>query len=332
MFTNCGDKVIRVIDGKIIDNEYDNHPPISNITPQVKEIQSSLALLNCTAYYTQYNFAFSDEVWKEDLTDPATLKKADVKNINRSSAGTGMVLAIRNKKILLLTCNHVIDYPSEVYEHYSKFYGDNYVNIYLKKKKQTQFISYKDNIIDMEVIATDSRNDMVLLSGKSNIENIELGRPNIKLGNSRDLRTGNFIYVFGFPKGHKMVSSGIVSMDDKREDVFLIDTPFNRGMSGGIVYAIRDDSPNFELVGMATSSAANFEFILKPNEDVINKKMYNKSLPYEGSIYIEEKARIRYGITYVNNIDLILDFLRRNKEKIEAAGFKIDSLIKSRDE
>ena len=60
--------------------------------------------------------------------------------------------------------------------------------------------------------------------------------------------------------------------------------------------------------------------------------MYNKSLPYEGSIYIEEKARIRYGITYVNNIDLILDFLRRNKEKIEAAGFKIDSLIKSRDE
>ena len=65
--------------------------------------------------------------------------------------------------------------------------------------------------------------------------------------------------------GHKMITRGIVSNTrDDKSDSFLIDALFNRGFSGGIILAIRDGVPNFELVGMAKSVSAKNEYLLTP--------------------------------------------------------------------
>ncbi|MCF7740290.1 MAG: serine protease [Candidatus Marinimicrobia bacterium] len=325
---DCGPgRTFEIVDNKIVDNQYDNHPPFNDSSPKISRIMSSIAMINCTAYYKQYEFDPEDKVYKEDVTDADILKKGDNFNISRNSAGTSLLLSISGNKVLLLTCNHIIDYPEETYDYYSKYFSRNYVNIFLKKQKQTQFVTLDNNVVDLEIIAQNKRKDIALLGGTSSGKVMNISEPDFKIGNASDLNTGNFVYIFGFPKGHKMVSSGLISMEGSRTDQFMMDIPFNRGMSGGIVFAIRDDSPNFEMIGMATSAAADFEYILTPEEEIIQDEGFNQSLPYQGNIYIEEKPRIRYGITYVNSIEVIMNFLRRNRRLIENAGYDIDHIL-----
>ena len=50
----------------------------------------------------------------------------------------------------------------------------------------------------------------------------------------------------------------------KLGNIFLVDAVFNRGYSGGIVLAIRDGVPNFELVGLVKSVPAEYEYVMKP--------------------------------------------------------------------
>jgi S1-C subfamily serine protease len=326
---NCGTQSLEIIDNRITDGEYDNHPPLNNSTPKIEQILNSIAMINCTAYYTQYEFEPSDEVFKEDIDEGEVLTRGESFNINKNSAGTGLILSVDGNQVLLLTCNHIIDYPDEVFNYFTRFFTNNYVNIYLKKQKQTQFVTLDNNIVDLELIAKNKRKDIALLGGTSNGKVMNISEPKFKFGKTNDIRTGNFIYIFGFPKGHKMVSTGTISTEGSNRLHYMIDTPFNRGMSGGIVFAIRDDSPNFEMVGMAKSAAADFEYILKPDKNITDDRAFNESLPYEGNIFVEEKPRIRYGITYVNNIDIILAFLKQNRTKIEKAGYNIDHLFES---
>jgi hypothetical protein len=145
------------------------------------------------------------------------------------------------------------------------------------------------------------------------------------IGDAKKLEWGSFAYLFGYPKGYRMITKGIVSDPNRdRSGSFLLDAPFNRGCSGGIVLAIKDGVPNFELVGMAKSSAADFENILIPPED-FNISEYDPRLPYEGDIYAKSNVVIRYGITQIISINTIIDFFERNQLYFTQMGYDFKS-------
>jgi hypothetical protein len=92
------------------------------------------------------------------------------------------------------------------------------------------------------------------------------------------------------------------------DDGFLLDGLFNRGISGGIILAVRGDTGALEWVGMASSASAASEFMLMPERRDVREE--GVLVPYEGRLYLERTARIEYGITFSVPASAISRFLR----------------------
>ncbi len=148
------------------------------------------------------------------------------------------------------------------------------------------------------------------------------------LGNAKNLEWGSFVYALGYPMNYKMITKGIVSSPNRDESgSFLIDAVFNRGFSGGIVLAIRDGVPNFELVGLVRSVPAEYEYVLKPEAPTEGYE-YNPLLPYKGNIMIEQRVNIKYGVTRVIPIETIVEFINKNADKLLKFGYIFDNFKK----
>ena len=77
----------------------------------------------------------------------------------------------------------------------------------------------------------------------------------------------------GFPMNYKMVSNAIVSSPNyDGKGGFLIDAVVNKGFSGGVVLAIKDGIPNFELVGIIRAVPEENEYLLRTRKI---KKQYS---------------------------------------------------------
>ena len=136
---------------------------------------------------------------------------------------------------------------------------------------------------------------------------------------------GDFVYFFGFPLNYKMISKGIISspLFDK-DGGFLIDGVVNRGLSGGIVLAIRDGVPNFELVGIIQWMPEETYSILTPPKSLMN---YNKLIPYHGEEFVDQLKLYKYGITKVIPIDVIIDFIKKNQNYLIDKGYDLKNFF-----
>jgi Do/DeqQ family serine protease len=143
-----------------------------------------------------------------------------------SSAGSGVI--IDAKKGYILTNHHVIDKADEI-----KVYLDD------------------DRALDATVVGSDPGTDIAVIqvNDTSNLTSM-------RLGNSEDLRVGDFVLAIGNPFGlEHTVTSGIVSAKGRRginrdgyEDFIQTDASINPGNSGGALINL-----NGELVGINTA-------------------------------------------------------------------------------
>ncbi len=190
------------------------------------------------------------------------------------------------------------------------------------KIREHYFINEIPGEGDFEVLVSDKKRDLALLTKKASHDQFQKIKPfKYPLGESSNLELGSFVYIIGYPMGHKMITKGIVSNTrDDKSDSFLIDALFNRGFSGGIILAIRDGVPNFELVGIAKSVSAKNEYILTPSP-LKSTQQYDTLYPYDGDIHIKRYDNINYGITYTISTDEIIDFLKDNESTLKYRGF-----------
>jgi S1-C subfamily serine protease len=174
-------------------------------------------------------------------------------------------------------------------------------NVILGVPGASQFrVTHADSLVDVALIAVDVDEGLP-----------ETALPVLRLrpGDAGRLSWGSFVYVLGYPRGHPMVTRAIVSNPRSgAENSFLLDGLFNRGISGGLVVAVRGDTGQLEWVGVATGASAHVEQVLVPEHRVIDEQ--GVLLPYTGRLFIEETRRIDYGITFSVPINAVQRFLR----------------------
>ena len=134
---------------------------------------------------------------------------------------------------------------------------------------------------------------------------------------------GYFVYLVGYPINLKIITKAIIS-SPRRDDAgsFLVDAVINPGFSGGLVLAIRDGVPNFELVGMVQWVPEEEESLIYP-ENLKTNSSYNPVVPYQGNLYVRKHSSIRYGIAKVIPVESIVTFLNENKEYLNQKGYYI---------
>jgi hypothetical protein len=124
-----------------------------------------------------------------------------------------------------------------------------------------------------------------------------------------------------------MVTKAIVS-NPNRDDFgsFLVDAVINNGMSGGMVLAIRDGVPNFEMVGIIQWVPEEEENILVPKK-LNNNESYNPIVPYEGDRYVKRFSSIRYGITRVISVETVKKFFNENKDVLYEKKYYFENFM-----
>lgn len=302
---------------------YQTGYPVQDVSRDIERIARSLKQTQVMVAYDVFRFDLADAITETDIRIRATYARATEKlSTEHTVRGTAAIYSRRGNRVQLITNDHVTRVPDTVIVYYGEqdearrvSRAPRYVESVAIKTLQMNLVSDLADVAFFQIIARDSALDIALLA-------VDLeGQPrgaieplNVPAGDPSKLVWGSFVYVLGFPQGFKMVTRGIVSDPNRgRDNSFLLDGLFNRGISGGLILAVRGDTGALEWVGMARSASAHTELVLSPERRRLNDE--GLSLPYEGRLYIEQVTRIDYGVTFSVSMTAIQRFLRTSAER-----------------
>jgi hypothetical protein len=330
LYTSCTSVYERVYPG-LIDGKYDSEFPYKNSSAQLEKISRSIKLINSIAFYTSYVFGDGSSYKDADLKriDFETTAKEKV-YFNRTASGSATLINEDNGKVLLMTVAHIVSFPDTIITYFLESDGTPTQNVesISIKTRQSNYVPDLPAGTKLDIVLIDKNVDVALLGGYFPLT--EISRTdvfNYPWGKSAELEWGSFVYVFGFPMNYKIISKGIVSNPGRERDIFVIDAVFNRGFSGGIVLAVRDGVPNFELVGLVKSVPSDYQYTLRPLSKQHDLE-FNPYLPYQGEIYVEKEQILRMGITKVIRIEAINELIEQNKTRLADKGYNMQQFIK----
>jgi len=330
-FFSCTKRIYNVVYPALIDGKYDTEFPYRNCSQQLKKIGETVKLINSMAYYKCFLFPNDSEIKVEDLNN-GLIKKRAVEEIfyHNSTSGTATIILSDNSRISLLTCAHIVDFPDTVIKYY-KEEGDKknlFVQSVAFKERQVNYVTGLPEVGKIDILLLDQKLDIAVLGKKfTSVPEKIIPIFNYPLGNAKDLEWGSFVYLIGYPRGYKMITKGIVSNPNRdKNGAFMIDAPFNRGFSGGIVLAVKDGVPNFEIVGIAKSAAADYKYIIAPSED-FDFSEYEDRFPFNGDVYVQHLVTIQYGVTYIIPVESIKNLFKKNQKYFIRNGYYFSSFI-----
>jgi hypothetical protein len=331
-FAGCSHSVYREVYPTLSDGRYDSEFPYRGCSRQLEEISECVNMLSCIAYYRTYFFQPEEHITaamvNEDLLEA---HKRQSVYVNNTSSGTLTTLQYDDHRILTLTCAHVVDFEDTIICYHIG--PDRRATPFLRsiavKEKQSNYAAVFPEGGELEVLAVDRQADIAFLGKRLTMDPVTpLPVFKFPFGNAKDLEWGSFVYLFGYPSGYKMATKGIVSNPNKdRRGTFMVDAMFSRGFSGGIVLAIRDGVPNFELVGMIKLVSAHSSLILIPERDG-GDLVFDPAVPYKGDVYVERRTEVESGITQAVSIESVREFFKSQDSRLRAKGYIVKPGLK----
>ncbi|MBN2280591.1 MAG: trypsin-like peptidase domain-containing protein [Candidatus Marinimicrobia bacterium] len=307
----------------IEDEKYDTEFPHRDCSGDLEQIGNCTKMITCVGYYNEYRFGIDDQVRLKDINIINAVSKT---SFNNNSAGTATIIYNEGGRVGMLTCAHIVNTPEKIITYFDEPNNDYVAAIAFLDKKMIYCSDL--NTDKIEVLVADDMIDIAFLGARTGEGDRLVPVLTNPIGNSKDLNWGSFVYLFGFPRGYKMISHGIVSLSKPVTDkYFYTDSPFNRGFSGGLVLGIKDGVPNFEIVGIATSAAAEFYQYLTPSWNIDEKKLVSSFDPYEGDMFSKRLELIMYGVTQVTAIDAIFKLWKENDSYLRSKGYFLDTFF-----
>ncbi len=331
--SSCQKATFQTVYPTLSDGRYDSEFPYRNCSTELDVISKSVKKLYCLVEYDRYDFSEKDALIAKNLTNNSFKKLAYNKGFfSESVHGSATIIYNQNGKVAVLTCAHIIDYPDTIISYFVDEMNQKTENIQSisLKRKQLNFIRDLPGDGVLNVIVADNDLDVAFLGNYFNnvSENIEVF--NYPAGKADKLEWGSFVYIMGYPAGYQMVTRGIVSNPNTgKKGEFLLDALFNNGISGGIVLAVKDGVPNFELVGIAKTVSAKYKNVLKPEKDSY-QEIFNPNIPYTGNLYIKLEKDINYGVTFAASIEAIGDIYFKNKAEFTRQGYFLDNFFETK--
>ena len=328
-FSGCVDKKLSAFSKGFSDGRYDSEFPSKNASTEIERITHSIKKLYCVSSYTTYQFKREAKITGYHIRQ-GTYKKAawGVISTNETIFGTATILGVTNSRITLITCAHIIHSPDTLFSYYETTEEDPlfYIKSFSIKEKQENWVKDLSSCGSFPILAADFSSDIAFLGKKCETLMDTIVPFTYPSGKAKELEWGSFVYVLGYPLGNLVVTKGIVSLPPNRPSGdFTLDALLNKGCSGGIILAIRDGVPNFELVGIVKTVNSNQDQFLKPSED---DHRYTDYIPYKGDIYVGSSERIQYGLNSVVPIEIIQDFYQKNRMEFLKGGFDLDGFFR----
>lgn len=317
---------------------YQTGYPLQDTSRDITKIFQSVKRVNVVGYYNTFIFSEDSRITENDVNLPETYKKAAAQfSYTQAKAGTATIISRTDDNLVLITNDHVVSYPDTLVFFYDQ--GEQQTgNRRRGQERIVERISIRVNQINMifnmprfgpfEVVARDRNNDIALIAVKipdeESMQRIRI--LSVGVGDPEKLNWGSFVYVFGYPKGYKMVSRAIVSDPNRdRHAGFLIDGQFNEGISGGLILAIRAETGEMEWVGMARAASASSKVVLVPVEKNVEDYAFHQT--YSGEVFLDVITQIEYGITIPVSMKAIQNFFRGEDRRLRDDGYNLGRVI-----
>jgi hypothetical protein len=331
---SCSTTSYREVYPLLTDGKYDSEFPYRGCSTQLEKVAESVRMISCIAYYKSYVFPPEANVRIGNVHDPLLKKKATKEVFsNRTSSGSATIIYYENRRIALLTCAHVVDFADTMFTYYRSEdrKETEVIQSIAVKDRQSNYVASIQGARELEILALDVKNDLAVIGQKMYEQSAhDVAVFSYPFGRAKELEWGAFVYLFGYPAGYQIITKGIVSSPNRdKNGSFLTDAVFNRGFSGGIVLAIRDGVPNFELVGMATLVPARQQYWVTPCKEG-EPADFEQDVPYKGDVYVESRTDIIYGIAPAISSELIIDFLEAHQEELLQRGYDLRSFLQPR--
>lgn len=324
-FISCSTVTYQKIYPTLGDGKYDSEFPYIHSSEELQKITETVQRINSTGFYKTYFFDIEDEVTQNDLQNKPVKSLTDETGYaDQSSSGTATIIYHNEGKVALLTCAHVVNYPDTVVTYFGDAEGNStqFLETVCIKDKQVIYAAGFPEGSYLEIIALDTKLDVAII-GRSYpiLMNYKFPVFAYPTGKAQELDWGTFVYVFGYPMNYQMITKALVSSPNRDSDgSFLLDAVVNQGYSGGIVLAIKDGIPNFELVGIVQWVPKEEEYYLGPLKRK-NNQPYNSLVPYKGDTYVRRHSNIKYGIAKIISIESIIEFLENSKSALIDRGY-----------
>ena len=328
IFPSCTTVSYESIYPTLKDGKYDSEFPYRGSSEELEEVSNSVKRINSTCFYKTYIFDLADKITLESMKDKSLEDLAvETGYADQSSAGTGTIIFYANGKVALLTCAHVVNYQDTIISYFSdeKTNPTEYIETILIKTNQSVYVAGFPEGSKMEILAIDEKKDIALIGRDYNsLTNYIFPALSYPAGDAKELEWGSFVYIFSYPMNFQMVTKALVSSPNlDNEGSFILDAVINKGSSGGIVLAIKDGVPNFELIGIIQWAPGDESNVIAPEKKKDNLP-YNTIVPYEGKLFVKRNLEIKYGIAKVISINAIVKFFEENKASLENRGFYLN--------
>jgi hypothetical protein len=330
LVTGCSQKTVRVNAQARDKGRYDSEFPNADASRELESITHSICKVYSVTTYKTYYFKQGMEVTRLDLSNGNYLYKSfGIMTSKETTSGTATIIFHAFKMTALITCAHIMESPDTLISFYKTLEGENeqFISSISLKEKQENFIKELATCGTVDLLAIDPANDVAIIGNACEVSLESLEVLGVPAGRARDLRWGNFVYLLGYPLGSLMVTNGLVSIP--RNDTsggFMVDALFNKGFSGGIILALHDGIPNFEMVGMIRSVPSQKEYYIRPEKE-INEKAYDENALYRGDLYVGKHEAITYGVTTVVPMETIRALYLKNRKSLQMLGYNLDGFF-----
>ena len=296
---------------------------------KLDEIQKSILKITCSAYYNNFYYSHPNNT-EAPISQESFLYRENI--TSNSVAGSGLILYQDLHSQVLLTCKHVFDFADTLKNYYvdENYNETKFLQSLSIKSRQNILIFHKNGRSSIgRILAVDEKNDIALIETKLDEAFAFLPETSFNgtFADANKLKLGQESYLLGFPKGFFMVTRGLISPSSFKNK-FIVDAPFNRGFSGGIVIVFMEQEPYYQYVGMSNSVAYKSEIVLAPMDNDPHLIVKYKSSPYVGDIFIKDLKVINYGITFIIKSNTIINFLKKERENLLLFGYDFSNYIK----
>ena len=327
-FSACMDRELRDYGKSLSDGRYDSEFPSRNASDEIGNIAGSVKKLYSVSHYTTWQFERRAQVLRFHLlTGLYTKMSMGTISTQESVSGSATVMMAANGKVALLTCEHIVNSPDTVITWYDPQNEDQipFIKSISIKDKQENWVRDLGECGPFVILASDPEQDIAVIGRNCGTLQQPVTVFPYPYGHSGELEWGSFVYIFGYPMGQPVVTKAIVSKPKGGgPDEFTVDALLNKGFSGGLILAIRDGVPHFELVGMVRAVSSDEEYYLRPaSED----KKYYEIFPYRGDMFVGTREQLNYGLNFTVPAGAILGFYKKHRNELVREGYGLDAFF-----
>ncbi len=247
-----------------------------------------------------------------------TNSELDFQKIN----GGGVIIYSEEERAVVITCAHIFTKPDTIDQYERTEAGKGFPFLVARKIKASQSFyasSQANQYFAAEILYADVKADLALLL----VQTTKTLGPSFPfpIAASGQIEWGDFVYVIGYPREVKQLTTGVVS-EVTFLGTFIVDAVARFGFSGGPVLVVRPGA-GLELAGIIRSVPANKIRIVAPPKHLPTGQILNEQDLRE--LAAQEIDLIDYGTTYASSVDPIKKFLREARAELKQKGIVLEA-------